>query len=89
MTDERLLDNRVNVDLIDGILAMNRQRIILELIDNGQLDTESGIALFKTTTRPDIVAEDRKAFEEGEFGCDSPSGRLATLFSKLKPLPKR
>ena len=41
--------------------------------------------MFASTTRPDVVAEDRVAAEKGEMGPDSPSGRLATLFFKLAP----
>jgi len=70
-------------DILDVILAMNRQMIIIEMLNSGQLDPESAGDLFASTTRPDVVAEDRFAAEKGEMGPDSPTGRLGTLLFKL------
>ena len=76
---------RVPVDAIDALLAINRQRLILDMMASGKLDRESGMALYESTTRPDVVAVDRAAFDKDEFGPNSPMGRLGLLFFKLKP----
>jgi len=76
--------SRAPVDEIDALLAINRI-LILEMISSGRLDRESGMALYESTTRPDVVAADRAAFDKDEFGPNSPMGRLGLLFFKLKP----
>ena len=73
----------VRVDWLDAVLAETRMRIIIKMADSGQLDPDSAAALYERTTRPDVVAEDRAAAEKNDFGPDSPSGRLATLYFKL------
>ena len=72
-------------DILDAVFAMNRQRIIIEMANSGQLDSTQAMDLYEVTTRPDVVAADRAAFEKGDFSPDSPSGVLATLFFKLQP----
>jgi len=71
-------------DLIDAVLASNRQRIILEMFNSGQLDAESAAAMYEATTRIDQVAADHEAIADGDFGPNTPSGILATLYFKLK-----
>ncbi len=75
---------RQPLDIIDAMLASGRQRIIIELMRRGKLDPESAITLYEATTRLDVVVKDRAAFEKGEFGPDSPSGRLVALLFKLR-----
>ena len=74
---------QVPVDEADAMLASNRQGIILKMMRSGQLDNESGMALYESTTDLKVVARDREAFEKGSYGPDSPSGVLSTLFFKL------
>lgn len=76
---------KIPVDEIDALMAINRQTLILEMVKTGKLDDEAGMELYADTTRPDIVAADRQAWEKGEFGPNSPTGILGILFFKLAP----
>ena len=76
-------ERQISVDVIDAILASNRQRVILGMVENGQLDPEAGIDLYEHTTDSEVVAKDRAAAKKGFFGPDSPSGVLGTLWFKL------
>lgn len=76
----------IRVDMFDAQLARSRQKIILAMIQAGQLDPEEGVKLFGATTRPDVVAEDKAEFMKGKsFGPDSPMGILGMQLLKLKP----
>lgn len=77
---------QIRVDMFDGLLAWNRQEVILIMINAGQLDPEAGMKLFEATTRPDVVAADKNEFMKGKsFGPDSPMGILGMQLLKLKP----
>lgn len=71
-------------DWLDVMLAANRQRLILIMMLNGQLDCETGAELYAHTTDTDEVEADRVAAITNNFGPDSPTGHLGMMYFKLK-----
>lgn len=55
-------------DFIDALLASNRQRLIIEMHNAGQLDPVEAGKLYARTTDVDIVRAERNALEENRTG---------------------
>jgi len=71
------------LDYLDAMFTTVRQQLVIELARSGKISKEEFCSLFAAQTRPDVVEEDRRAFEEGSD--DSPTTRLALLLFRLKP----
>ncbi len=72
---ERILD----FDPVDILLARLRQRLVIMLIDNGQVSPEEGFEIFRSTLDQDVVRRDREAYESGDEDKDSPTNKLGTI----------
>jgi len=73
------------VNEFDVILAINRQQLLIQMFENGQLDAEEFTSMYEATTRPEVMEADRTAFDEGRTGDpDTPIGKLGTLLFKLR-----
>jgi len=79
----------VRINRVDAILATYRQRVILELIHSGKLDSTNGMKLYEKITELNQIAEDREAFESRDLEKDSPSIRMNSLLLKTKPNKRR